>query len=425
MKNQTMQKLVILVTLMLIIVPSSLIADPPRSWNHDSNPALLGIRNRRIFEIGMSPEFNLGNNYFNLAETLVQDLVIDLNDIYSNLGDRDLRIASTVSAEAHAVFSILGISIGAYSNVEGLVSAGIPNSIFDLVANGSTFEDEDLLGQSRVRGRVFADAGVYAGYRLRRDHYFGVKVGAFAPVFYTDNASELSFGFSTDSETSNTVVDLGANVIAYSALDFENLDSFDPNSASSLLNGVKLDIGYVRGDRRKPIYGFNISGITLQPATVGNSVTINVEEQIVLQNPLGNFGEEGEGSNELVVLPEFAVEPVYESGLDQRIFMPIQLGGFYRLRAIPLIDLIGHAQLYLEKPVYFGAGLIVEGSFFPFNIVSASFGYDRNMWNTGLGLKFNLWVTEIGLDVGFNSVNLGNLFNVSGAGLKVYFAIGM
>lgn len=421
-----MKKLIVLVLLILPLV--SAVAEPPRSWNHDMNPALLSVRNRRLIEIGMSPEIGLVNTVFSARSLLVPELTINVNDLANNLDGRDLLFATRVGAEGHVVASLFGLSAGWYSTVSGVVSGGIPNGLFDFLVNGNEI-DTSFTDNAKVVGRVFADTGVYAGMRFQRQWHVGMKVGAYAPVFYTDPESKVVFGLATDSEAGTTTVTGGVDVTAYSALNFDNLDAIgSPDAMLALLTGRKVDIGIIRADRRKPLYGVNVSGITLKPAIAQHGVRFSIQEEITIDNPLNVDFDAEDPMESIVVLPDtenMDVEPEFISGLEQQIRMPLQIGGFYRMTSLPLIDLIGHTQLYFGPEVQFGIGGIVEGSFFPLNIVSFGVDYDRGTWNTTAGLKLNLWLMELGVDLGMTAPTFGQLFRGRGASVKLYTAIGL
>lgn len=424
-KVGTMKKLLILV--MLIVPLVSVVAEPPRSWNHDMNPALLSVRNRRLIEIGVSPEFGFVNTVYGARDLLVPELTINLNDLYTNLGGRDLSFATRVSAESHVAASLFGITGGWYSTVEGVVSGGIPNQLFGFLVNGNEI-DTEYKDKADIVGRVFADSGVYAGLRFNREWHVGMKVGAFAPIFYTDPASNVSFSLATDSDTGTTTVTGGVDVKAYSAVNFEALETLDnPEAIIGLLEGRKVDIGIIRADRRKPLYGVNLSGITLKPAVVQNSVAFQFEESVEVVNPLGGYDPEADDPLGTVLLTpeEVTAEPTYETDLAKPIRMPMQIGGFYRLQSLPLIDVIGHGQFYFGDGAQLSIGGIVEGSFFPLNILSVGIGFDRGMWHTTAGLKLNLWLMELGVDVGMAAPTFGKLFRGGGVSLKLYSAIGL
>jgi hypothetical protein len=286
-KVSSMKRLIVL-GLLLIVPLTSVLAEAPRSWNHHTNPALLSVRNRRLIEIGVSEQMGAGNNYFTAKELFVPNLVLDITKISEELGENDLRFAMMTSGESHAVISLVGISAGWYASVDGTISGGIPSSLLALLAEGNTM-GEKLSDKSPVIGRVFADVGVYAGLRWQRQWHFGMKVGAFAPLLYTDPDSGIGFEFSTDKNTGTTTLDAGLNMTAYSALNYDDLQIESPDDLLAYMNGRKIDLGVIRADGRWPLYGVNLSGITLKPAVVDTKMEVNATASLSVNNPLGNF----------------------------------------------------------------------------------------------------------------------------------------
>lgn len=419
--KNVMKKLLILGLLVFPLV--SVVAEPPRSWNHDTNPALLSVRNRRLIEIGVSPEVGVGNSYFSIGDILQENVVLNLTTMSEELGERDLRFANTISAESHLVASLFGVTGGWYANVDGVVSGGIPSSLFSLLTEGNELGQE-LSGSSKLVGRVFADMGVYAGLRWKKDWYFGMKFGAFAPILYTDpepGASEIGFTFSTDPATGQTSIDAGLNMTAYSAVNFDDVRIESPADAFAYFSGRKVDLGAIYADGRTPLYGFNLSGITIKPAIADTMMTMNATASVTIDNPLGNYED-----TEAMLVQELG-DPEFEfvTGVGRPVRVPLQLGGFYRLTTLPIIDVIGHGQLYIANPFQLTAGAIVEGSFFPLNLFSFGVEYDRVAWKTTAGLRLNLWLAELGVDVGLTSPRLLKLFSSSGVSAKIYFAMGL
>ncbi|MFP4114589.1 MAG: hypothetical protein ACLFUA_09465 [Spirochaetales bacterium] len=397
--------------------------------NRGTNPALLGMSSRGFVELGVSPEAGAGNNYFSIGDIFTPTIMIDLRAIQEDLGKSDFRLASTVSGDAHLVARILGVSLGFYTNLDGALSAGAPSSLFEILGSGNP-SGEEINASSPIAGRVFAEAGVNAGVPIGDNWYVGGSLGVFAPVFFTDRGSSVDFSFATyepgDEKPDGTISEgevsatASMDLRAYSAFNFEQPNVSSPGEMLALLNGVKVDLGVVRIENSKALYGANLSGIPIVAATADNAVTLSASATVTQENLLGNFDQE---DADYLTQEVMDVTPTYETCVGQSIFMPFQLGGFYRF-GLPVVDIIGHGQLHFMDPFQMTAGAIVEGNFFPLNMLSLGVEWDRVAWRTTLGLRADLRALELGVDVGMTAPNPLHLFSAQGLWAKAYVAMG-
>ncbi len=394
-------------------------AEPARSWNHRVNPALLGIRHRPFLEIGVSQGVSASNNYFTAAQILQPEFLIDFNDLSAQIGEESLALVSTVGTETHASLSLFGLTAGLYFSVDGVVSAGVPGSLFTILAEGNEL-GETYTDSAPVIGRVFAEAGAHAGYRFR-DWEIGMKLGLFAPLLYSAPDAAVSYEFSTTETTTN--FEGGLSIPAFSAYNLA-----DPQIASTAdvidsLDGIKIDFGLVRLRNGDPWFGANVGGITLSPAVVDKKIRLDANATATIDNPAGNF--DGGDPSEAISTEVSDFEPSFLGDADEEIGMPMQAGGFYRSTIIPGIALTGYAQLYFSDPFLYSVGGMIEGDIFPLNLFYFGLGYDRVTWHADAGLRINIRILEVGLNVGVASPRFETMWG--GAGLKadLFFAIGI
>ena len=417
MKGTAMKRILVCLPV-LFIMTFALGANPLRSWNHDFNPALLGITSRKVLEWGVSPEVGVSNSYFSIGDILVEEIVIDFNDMADQIADGDLTLGVMTSVETHLTVSLMGISVGGYGDFSGVSSVGIPGELFEFLADGNSYGGTDS-GSGDVYSRIFFETGVYGGYRWK-DYQFGVKLGAFVPLMYTASNAAFRYSISSDAATGELSASAGFDVPFYSAINYEDVTGEDILSG---LNGVNASFGAIKMKRNKPMYGISVTGIALKPAVVPYKMRMYSDASITVDSIAGNIDAEDQDDwvHDTVTDPEFEV---LEEG-DYEIKTPIQLGGFYRLTGFPgFIDWIGHGQVTFDEDLQYTLGATAVGAFFPLSWVSLGVEYDRVLWRTTLGVKADVHFMETGLDIGLTGPEFLSMFGTNGIYGKLYFAFG-
>jgi hypothetical protein len=252
---------------------------------------------------------------------------------------------------------------------------------------------------------------------------FGVKIGAFAPLLWTTDQSQVTTSLITDIDAGSMTASVNMSVPAYSALDYTDLDIGSPEDILGILNGLKVDTGFIYVEDRKPVFGANISGITVVPAEVTNRTQIDFNAEVGITNVLDaalnqEFDQALALNVEAPTVDVGASEP-------QKVSLPLQIGGFYRYTGLPLLAVTGHTQIYLADPSWYALGVHVEGDVFPFNMFSAGLGWDRVVWEAYTGFRLSLHVVELGFDLGFSSPRLATILAGSGVDAQFYFAVGL
>ncbi|MBN1648330.1 MAG: hypothetical protein JW874_09870 [Spirochaetales bacterium] len=392
-------------------------ANPLDIPDFNFNPALMSVRNRTIFELGVSADMMLTNSALGLDDIFTSELVLDFNQIADDLAGGDWMVNSAVSAETHLVLTLFGIDFGVYAGVDGVISLGIPGSLIDLLANGNDI-DLGSSGSSDVYARVFYGSGIYAGYRFK-GFQFGARVGMFGPLIYTSPDASIEYALETDSDTGAISATADMNIPFYSAVDFENISTDDIIDG---MNGVNISIGAVKVKNKKAMYGLSISGITVKPAVAQYRTETTAHAEASIDNIINNI----DADNEDWITDEFT-DPVFETEADNsyEISTPIQVGGFYRLSGFPkFIDWIAHAELTFDDDVQLRAGVTAEGGFFPLSWFSLGLEYNRVYWNAVLGLKANLRVIELCVNIGTTAPEIQHLLSGNGLYAKFYLGLG-
>jgi len=416
---------IIVALFFILIISTAAFAYPLQSFDHMENPAYLSLQygkwDRKYLETGLSFEVGLGNSYFTLQEVMTPDLVIDLNKIATDLDGKPLDINASFSTELHTVLTVLGVSVGGYGALDGVISAGVPYGVFDVLANGIDLVNQSYSDSGTAYARVFAQSGLYGGFRMK-DWQISAKIGSYIPLVYTDENSSYSYSLNADSQANITAL-LNGDLSVYLPIDVENIDDLDPADLSSQLSnwsGYNLDVGLVKMKDGLPLYGASLTGITLAPAHLDFKTSVNFSGSADVSAIAGY----DESTGEDIVDPQFD-EPEFDSDEgNYPISLPLRLGGFYRYRVIGILDLIGSAGLTYDKKVLPDIGVTAKGTFFPLNMIYASLNYDKVLWESSAGFRMNIRIMELGMDVGMASPRLSKLFATSGAKVRVYTAFG-
>ncbi|MDA3849840.1 MAG: hypothetical protein PF447_01060 [Spirochaetaceae bacterium] len=410
-----------IILLILILLCSSMVmaAFPLQTYDNESNPALLSTGSRKFVDMGFSVDAGLSNSYFSLDTLLSPELTLDINAIHADLGDQDLKLALKVGMDFFTVISAADVSAGGYANVSGIASTGIPNSVFDVLANGISSGD-NIEGTGSVYGRIFGKVGLYGGYRWE-DWQFGAKMGAFLPLAVSD--ADGSYSYSLDTNTNGDInASANLNMPFYSMFDIDNMNGSWIASLSQNV-GYHFDLGAIKMKEDKAMYGFSITGITLSPALMDYKTTVTASASAVITNPLTNFDAENE--EDLITQTTTEPETTTTKG-SYEVYMPLSIGGFYRLEGYPaFIDWIGHGKLiYDNEELLLGGGIAAQGASFPFNWLSMGLEYDRVMWQSTLGVRFDVRVIEFGVDVGLANTRFVKIFSDNGLYANVFMSMG-
>ncbi|MFP4484136.1 MAG: hypothetical protein ACLFO1_04710 [Spirochaetaceae bacterium] len=390
------------------------------SRNHGVNPALLGVGSRSVLEVATSQEVGVSNSHFGSGDVFRPEFEIDLATIKQFMGSRGIQIAGSLSAGVHGALSLFDVTAGAYTGVDGVVSAGLPGSLFTVLSEGNII-DETYSDSRPIVARVFAEAGAVAGLRLQ-SWQFGLGAALYAPVLYTGSDAGVGYLFTTDTEAGTASLTGSFSAPSYSSFDVTGSSLGSGGNLLARLDGIKLDVGVVHLSEEEPHFGVNVGGIPIRPATATREIDLAADASLTIENPLGR-SDGGDISDAFAT--EFSdFEPSVTDDAAHPVSYPLHFGGFYRLTAIPPIALTGHSQFYLADPFLMELGVFLEGRSFPLNLFSLGLGYDRVAWEATFGMGFDVRIVEMGFALGVASPQFGGLFRGAGLHGELYAALG-
>ncbi len=407
--------------ILLTVVGFSVSAYPLRAWNHQANPAFLGAGNRPYFETGLSASPGFQNSYFTTGKIFNPVLLIDFDDIYDSLNDKGYRIGGAVGAEVHSTAHVMGIGAGIYSNTDTLFRVSIPKGLFGKISEGIKIGTEyNESGEAFVQS--FAEYGAYAGYR-RPPFIFGLKMGKFVPLAYTKDG-EATYTFLANE---NGLIEATAQVNAelYSAFNLEFAEEITEEEIMNALTGpdggIKIDLGVVYNpDGEKPLWGASLVNIPLAAANTEYGWAYSLSTDGTAENILDTAINDEDMEFYDYTDPE---SDFVDIG-GHEIRMPFTIGGFYLYDGLPLIDVIPYGEMVFGSPFRLNTGVTVEGSRFPFSMLSLGLAYDDLAWKSSMGLRINLRIIEIETRISLSSPEMLGMFSARGFSFNLYAALG-
>ena len=421
---KTLRLIGVLLGLTLCIGTATAYAFPLRTWNHRFNAALLGTGPRRIIETGAFGAPGLQNSYFSYGQVFSPLLVIDFDDIYATVGDGALTLGAGLSAGAHTATHLFGIGVGAYADVETSFQAAIPSGLFALFSEGNTIGAQSA-GSGAASLRAFAEYGVYVSVRPG-PFTVAAKVGRYAPLAYTRDG-KITYSFATEQDGR---IDASAELSTrlFSAVDLANAPEAELAEAlSGPEAGLKLDLGLVYNpERTRPVWGVSVGDIPLAAATPRYAWEFTASAAASSNGLLDAIGTEDK-SDDAAGNGPFNVEEPDTQFLpidSESVVKPLRIGGFVRFPVLRLIDVIPHAEMVFDEQSRLNGGVTIEGSSFPFSVLSLALAYRDVAWHAGMGLRLNLHLVEIGATFRVSSPELRSVLAARGASLNLVAALG-
>lgn len=167
----------------------------------------------RFFEVRADVPFGISNNVFSLDDILVQDLVIDLPKINSEVPEKNglttiIRLDPSVSTKLR----IAGFSIGAEVGADVYVKFGLSKGLFEFLGNG--YNIGDTFDISLVDPIVDTFAYVNAPMKLELGKFtFGLTPSTFLPVIaMKDSATKATV---VNDKDGNVVIEMKNNMNFY------------------------------------------------------------------------------------------------------------------------------------------------------------------------------------------------------------------
>lgn len=384
--------------------------------------ALLSARvHDRYVETGLNVGVGASNSYFGVGDILTDTIVIDLNQIASDLGDNGLtfNLGANTSNFTNINFGPK-FKLGFFLNTEAFGSSSIPKSFFELAAEGNSL-NKNYTGDLNIMGDIFVEAGAYFGTRIA---FLDVKFqpALFMPLLHIEDPT-ASYSFRTNSD-GTMYADVTANVPIYSVVPLDGESDIVAGEAiSNLVASSGLDFsGGASWDLfpRFLTVGARVKHLPLIPARLNNRTLMTASYTMNMDDLMNNIDDINaaitttEDSDFVSDTNKIYVLRPFKLGVNA-VFMPLRN---------EFISLEPNLDLGVYHNVYVDVGLKAKVDLFNILAVTLSSNYEDMIWKEQLALMLNLRIFELDFAVGSQSDNFVKSFAGAGLGASLGMKFG-
>lgn len=382
---------------------------------------------KRVFEYGLDFGAGVSNNYFTAAEFLVEDLVIDLKKINSEMPKDGLTIDYEVDAENYFSLNLNeSFRLKVFFGLEGSGYANVSKDLFKLLGEGYKVGTTEKI-EVNSYGDLFFNTGFK--YRTKVKNY-GIYITPtyYIPlVFMADTHGKVTYSSSLSGKLqANAEIPL----TLYSVIDLEDIENFDQNTISSKVSeavksgGFSVNLGIERKVTKTLDMGINTQ-IPIIPGTMKHKMEARLWGYAIEENLLGKLDE-----TEYHDYDYGTDDPVY-SDANYKVHKPFKLGLEAAWRPFgnwctiyPSVGLVIRNP-YSNDAVSYGEYSLL-GEFVLFKTVGLKFGtsYVNRVFNQSAGFILNLRLVELDANVSFRGADFVNSFDKTGASVNIGVRVG-
>jgi hypothetical protein len=383
----------------------------------------------RIVEIGLDSSVGVSNNYFDVRDILVENLVFDLQKIADEMPAGGLNFNAAfdsdffINVNAKPTFR-LGFFIG----FDGSGIVNVPQQLFTLLAEGNSIDDTESV-KLNASAQVFADMGityhtVYRGYGLT------ITPAYYLPIVSVPDA-EAKVTYTTNSD--GTIrANATAPVTVYSLLDMKQFVDGDSSSAdiqSQISDAMKCGGFDLALAVEHPVLSTLEVGaftrIPILPGHLNYKMTANAHAEATVNNILGTLDDTNSSDTDYDV-----DDPVYDTA-SYTIYRPFRLGVEAAWRPFgswctlaPAVALVVRSP-YSSDAVFYPEYRL-DSTFSLYNIVALKFGtaYEGQVFIQRMGFMLNARVVEFDVETSLQGTDFFNSFNYGGLGVYAGVRIG-
>lgn len=382
--------------------------------------ALVGIsaqESRRFFELGVDVEAGFANNYLGWNDIFTETIVIDLNQMNSDLGKMGFMVGLGMGADTYMNLTIpKKFSIGFNTGVSASGGITVPGSLFELLAEGND-PDKTYAGKLDVNADVYGFTDISIGLKAG-PIWLTVTPAFYMPLLYIpDPDVTYSFVTSSDGTLRATAV---ADMAMYSVLDLEAIiEKTGANPAAGLGSGggIDLSLGATYALLNNLDLGATFTSVPLLPASLANRTKFTARYSVDMEQVLKNMDN-----------PVQTTETSDYSYDKEKILIlrPFKFGLNANWRPFnrKILSFRPDLALGVYDGVFFDAGLNTRVNLANILIFDLDTGYRDRMWRHRIGMILNFRITET--EIGFSSQSQAftKSFGFSGMNLFVGMRMG-
>lgn len=198
---------------------------------------------RRYVEFGVEAEAGASNNYFTAKETLVKNLVIDLDDMSNTLANKGLIIDFDVNFKNYiAINKSEKFRLNMFFGISGNGYGSISKELFKLLCDGFGQNTEEVV-DIKLFGDVYAEAGISYKTKIKN---WGVRFtpSLFAPLLHVAEKKANATYASNESGLIKAKADIPVDI--YSVISLEDIDevTIDSSYIQDVLGKIARGVGF-------------------------------------------------------------------------------------------------------------------------------------------------------------------------------------
>ncbi len=387
----------------------------------------------RFWELGVSVDVSIANNYFALLDFFHETVVINMNDIYDTIGVNGLTF--DVGLGVHVFTNVLGdnFSGGLDIGVDPTINFALTKDTIGFIANGNKLDESMKIGAG-IAAAAYVDADIPVSFKVGDNLKLYVTPSYFIPLVYVPYADvALNVKLNSDGTASVT----GSQVIsAYSALPIDAIVSGDPSSINpvDVVGKGGFDIT-VAGEFKlfdSFILGASATNIPIFPSKLSAAyqykvgVNYTMESSILAQLMNGTFDTSGFANC-------YTFEPVEsDENSSISVFRPLKFGFWvdWHIMDDELLVVTPFMQMrFLDATVGNDAGFGFDYAVrvycnWKFLRTAFTSSYIDNIFKQQLDLAFNLRFFELDLVIASEATSFAQSFCGSGVGVGLGIIFG-
>ena len=241
-KNILVLLLVLLFTLYIYAQDSDIPDDDRGLFSNDESTQEPEKEKKRFwdryFELGFDTKVGISNNYFHISDFLKEEIIINMDNMNNNIGNRGLGLNANLGADFFLNINTSIFKASFFTDVESKMNFALEKGLINFLANGNELDKSFSIGAG-VGVSVFEENSFSLEIPINK-----IKIKAvpsyFIPVFYVPYTSATVTSVISSDGSISAKGTTTASV--YSALPLNNLSEFSPNMLSDVFAHGGFDI---------------------------------------------------------------------------------------------------------------------------------------------------------------------------------------
>ena len=382
----------------------------------------------RYSEIGFNSNVGLSNNYFHISDLLKEEIIINMDDINNNIGNRGLGINSNIDADFFINFNTGAFNVSIFADVESNFNFSLEKGLIDFLANGNQLGQEFNIGAG-VGVSVYEENSVSLEIPFGKFKFKAVP-SYFVPVFYIPYTPATVTSVISNDGTISAKGSTTASI--YSALPLNNLSELSYSTITDAFAHGGFDISlYAQYKLFKNLeVGAFLTHVPIVPANLSCTNKYTASLDFTMEGILNQLSENG-----TLDTSNFKYNLSDNTATDEdaiRLVRPIKIGFNANWKVFDSNILVISPMMQFKFADFTLKNLLGFG--FDYSITAKSYlgpfvpafttSYMDSIFIQRLDIALNLRLFEIDFMISTQSANFIRSFAGSGLGVGVGFKFG-